>query len=84
MLVEDLLEGHFTVQLAVQGDEDRAQAPLRMRSKNAEPQAVAGGRGDGIAGRAAGVVILAGRRRADADQASFDGGLAYFDQAMAS
>ena len=85
MLVEDLLERDFAVQLAVQGDEDSAQAPLGVRTKNAKPQAVAGGRANGVCGGELGVRIgiLPGRGRADADQAGCDGGLADRGQALA-
>ena len=49
VLVEDLLERHLAVQLAVQRHEHRAQAAPGMRPQDAEPLAVAGGRADGVA-----------------------------------
>ena len=42
--LEDLLERHLAVQLAVQGDEDRAQAAPGVGPQDAEPLAVGGGR----------------------------------------
>ena len=41
--VEDLLERDLAVQLAVERDEDRAQAALGVGPEDAEPLAVAGG-----------------------------------------
>ena len=53
--VEDLLERHLAVQLGVERHEDGAQAAAGVRPEDAEPLAVAGGRADGVAGRAVGV-----------------------------
>ena len=44
VVVEDLLEGHLAVQLAVQRHEDGAQAAPGVGPEDAEPLAVAGGR----------------------------------------
>ena len=63
VVVEDLLERHLTVQLAVEGDEDRPQAASGMRPEDAEPLAVARRRADGIGSCAVGVVV-AGRSAA--------------------
>ena len=62
VLLEDLLERHLAVQLGVEGHEDLAQAAPRMRPQHAEPLAVAGGRADGVAGGAVGVVVVVGGR----------------------
>jgi hypothetical protein len=56
--LEDLLERHLAVQLAVQGHEDGPQAAPGVRAQEAEPLAVAGGRADGVAGGAVGVSVL--------------------------
>ena len=63
--VEDLLQRHLAVQLGVQRHEDGAQAAPGVRPEDAEPLAVAGGRADGVAGRAVGVVAVLGRGRAE-------------------
>ena len=47
VLLEDLLERHLAVQLAVERHEHRAQPAPRMRPENAEPLAIAGGRAHG-------------------------------------
>ena len=60
VVVEDLLERHLAVQLGVERDEDGAQAAPGVRPEDAEPLAVGGGRADGVAAGAVGVVI--GRR----------------------
>ena len=54
VVVQDLLERDLAVELRVEGDEDRPQAAPGMRPEDAEPLAVAGGRADGVAGRAVG------------------------------
>ena len=60
VLVEDLLEGHLAVQLAVERHEDGAQAALGVGPEDAEPLAVGGGGADGVAGGAVGVAVGAG------------------------
>ena len=68
VVVEDLLERHLAVQLGVEGHEDRAQAAPGVRPEHAEPLAVAGGRADGVGGRAVSVAVL-GRAVCRADVA---------------
>ncbi len=46
VLVEDLLQRHFAVQLGVQSHKDGAQAAAGVGSQNAEPLALAGGLAD--------------------------------------
>jgi hypothetical protein len=57
VLLEDLLERHLAVELGIQGDEHLAQPASRMRPKQAEPLAVAGGRAQGQNGGAIGVIV---------------------------
>jgi hypothetical protein len=64
--VEDLLQRQLAMQLGVQSHEDGVQAAFGMRSENAEPLAVAGGRADGITGGAVGVGLALGPAGADA------------------
>ena len=59
--VEDLLERHLAIQLGVERDEHGSQSAPGMRSKHAEPLAVAGSRADGIGCRAFGVISVVGR-----------------------
>ena len=82
VVVEDLLERHLAVQLGVQGHEDGAQAAPGVRPEDAEPLAVGGGRTDGVAGGAVGVVRL-GRAVPGADVAErgLDVGVAEAGQA---
>ena len=65
MVVEDLLERDLAVELRVERDEDRPQAAAGMRPEDAEPLAVAGGRADGVAGRAVGVAVAVLGRAVD-------------------
>ena len=58
VLLEDLLERHLAVQLAVERHEDGAQAASGMRPEDAEPLSVGGGRADGIGAGAVGVVVF--------------------------
>ena len=86
VLLEDLLERHLAVQLAVERHEDGAQAALGMRPEDAEPLAVGGGRADGIAAGAVGVIVVVGRavRRADVPEGRLDVGAAGAREAFAS
>ncbi len=59
VVVEDLLERHLAVQLAIQGHEHRAQPAARVRPQDAETLTVACGRADGVTGGAVGVVCRA-------------------------
>ena len=63
VVVEDLLQRHLAVQLRVEGHEDGAQAAPGVGPEDAEPLAVGGGRADGVAGGAVGVVVGAGSSR---------------------
>jgi hypothetical protein len=58
VLVEDLLERDFTVQLRIEGHKDSPQSAASMGPEDTEPLAVAGGRADGVAGSALGVVLV--------------------------
>jgi hypothetical protein len=82
VLVEDLFEGDLTFQLGVQRHEDGAQPAPGVGSEDAEPLAVAGGRSDGVAGRAIGAVVL-GRGRDDMGQGAAEVGVADPGQALA-
>ena len=63
VMVEDLLERHLAVQLAIQRHEHGAQAAPGMGPQDAEPLAVGGSRADGIAAGAVGVVVVGRARR---------------------
>jgi hypothetical protein len=85
MMVEDLLEGHFAMQLAVERHEDGPQTAAGMWPKHAEPLAVAGGRADGVGRRAVILVIL--RRavsRGDMAERRVDLRVAHLGQAFTS
>ena len=70
MAVEDLLQRHLAVQFRIEGHEDGPQAAPGMGPEDAEPLAVGGGRADGEAGGAVGVVVIeVGRRMRHADLA---------------
>ncbi len=77
---EDLLERHLAVQLVIQRHEHLAQPAAGMRSEHPEPQAVAGGDSDGIAGGAVGVDVSLVRIRlsagADLSERAVDVGIA--------
>ena len=77
MVIEDLLERHLAMELGVQRHEDGAQTATGVRPQDAEPLAVAGGRADGVRGRAVVHVVL-GRpvRRADVTERGVDVGIA--------
>ena len=64
---------HLAVQLAVERDEDRPQAPLGMGAQDAEPLTV-GTRGtDRVGGRAVGIMVpFLGRGGGDASEAGVD------------
>ena len=83
VVVEDLLERHLAVQLGVEGHEDGAQAAPGVGPEDAEPLAVAGGRADGVAGGAVGVVAVLGRGRADVGEGGLEVGVAEPGQALA-
>ena len=61
VLLEDLLQCHFAVQLAIERHEDGPQTAPRMRPQDSKPLAIAGGRADGVAGGAVGVIVVASR-----------------------
>ena len=67
MMIEDLLQRHLAVQLAVHRDEDGPQAAAGMRAEHAEPLAVAGGGADGVGSGAVEVGVGLGGTRAGAD-----------------
>ena len=73
VVVEDLLQRHLSVQLAVHRHEDGAQAAPGVGPEDAEPLAVGGGRADGVVGRAVGVGIGIG---VEVGQGSLDRGIA--------
>ena len=56
--VEDLLQRDLAVQLRVEGHGDGPQAAPGVGPEDAEPLAVGGGRADGEAGGAVGVVVI--------------------------
>jgi hypothetical protein len=72
VVVQDLLESDFAVELGVVGDEDGAQAAFGVRPEDAEPLSVGRGRADGIAARAFGVIVVVGRLAALPDRPRFD------------
>ena len=61
VLLQDLLERHLAMQLVIERHEHGAQTALRVGPQDAEPLSVGGGRADGIAAGAVGVIIVAGR-----------------------
>ncbi len=65
--VEDLLQRHLAIQLGIQGDEDGPQPAAGVRPEDAEPLAVGGGRADGIAAGAFGIIVVSSRYRSRAD-----------------
>ena len=83
--VEDLLDGDFAVQFAVQGDEHRSQAPFRVRPQDTEALAVGSGRADGVGGSTLGSASDSARSRtgADAGQSSLDFAVAECGEARA-
>ena len=82
MAVENLLQGHLAMELAVQGDE-RHQAAPGVGPQDAESLAVARGRAERIGGCAIGIVVSLGRIRADIDQRPADVGIANLGKALA-
>ena len=68
VVVEDLLERHFAIQLGVERDEHGAQPAPGMRPEDAKSLAVTGGRADGVGCRAVGIAVL-GRTVCRADVA---------------
>src|SRR5262249_46318558 len=84
--VEDLLQGHFAMQLGVHRHEDGTQSTAGMRPEHPEPQAVAGGRAYGVRGGAVPVVlaILLGRSGSNMSQGTLDVGIAESSQALVS
>ena len=70
VIVQDLLERDLAVQLAVQCDEDGAEAAAGVRPQDAEAMSIGGGRSDGIAAGAVAVKVVLGRamRRGEAFQ----------------
>jgi hypothetical protein len=55
VLVEDLLESDLAVQFLIQRHEHRPEPAAGVRPEDAEPQAVAGRRADGVGGREVGI-----------------------------
>ncbi len=73
--LEDLLQGHLAVQLAVERHENHPQPAPCMRPQDAESLAIGGGRADGITAGAVGVfIVVVGRpvRRANAPERRLD------------
>ena len=64
VVVEDLLERHLAVQLAVECDEDRPQPAPGVRPQDAEPPAVGCRHSDRVVGREVSIVAGLGRFRA--------------------
>ena len=85
VVVEDLLEGHLAVQLAVQRHEHRPQPAPGVRPEDAEPLAVAGRRADGVGGRAVGIAVGSVEPCPEADMAErrLDVRVAELGQALA-
>ncbi len=83
MGVEDLLERHLAVELAVQRDEDFAQASLGMGPEYVEPLALGGGGARGEAGGAVGIFAGASVGRAKVGERGFHIGIVDAVQALA-
>ena len=82
VLVEDLLERDFAVQLRVERHEDGPQAAAGMRPKDAESQAVGRGGADGVAGGSVAVVACLGGGRPRASERRLDVGIAEARQTL--
>src|SRR5262249_29341908 len=82
VVVQDLLEGHLAVQLAVECDEYRPQATLGVGPQNAESLPVRCGRTDRVIGREISIVAGLGRSRTDVRNGSIDRRIAQSSQTL--
>ena len=69
MSLEDLLERDLSIELAIEGDKDDAQAPFGMRAKDLKPLTVGRGRAHRDRGGAPGIAVRLGVAQAAGDVA---------------
>jgi hypothetical protein len=84
VIVEDLLEGHLTVQFGVQRDEDSTEAAAGVGAQHAESQPVGGGGADGVARSAVGIVAGLDAGRAQMGERGLDLAIGQANQTLAS